>query len=92
MPKKKFTLSVNIKTTDPKAIKNVLDRVIGTNGTIKSTSEGFDVKAKLEGESAMDLNRICFLKCAESSAEQEFAPNGVLVRLFKSSLTTLLKA
>jgi hypothetical protein len=31
--------------------------MIGSKGTIKPTSDGFEIQAELEGESAKDLNR-----------------------------------
>ncbi|MDG6999537.1 MAG: hypothetical protein JRN15_10525 [Nitrososphaerota archaeon] len=56
MPKK-FVLSATVSSDDPKAIEPVLRRLIGINGKINSTSDGFEIRAKLEGDSAKDLNR-----------------------------------
>jgi hypothetical protein len=58
MVKRKFKLSARISSDNPSAIKPVLERIIGNEGAIKSTSEGFEVNAELEGESAKDLNRM----------------------------------
>ena len=58
MVEKRFKLSVRISSGDPPAIKPVLERIIGNKGTIKPTSEGFEVNAELDGESARDLNRM----------------------------------
>lgn len=58
MPKKKFSLSAKISSDNPSAIKPVLERLIGTNGKINSTSEGFEIVAEFEGESTKDLNRM----------------------------------
>jgi len=58
MVKKRFNLSARISSDDPSAIKHVLERTIGSAGTIKPTEDGFEVNATLEGESAKDLNRM----------------------------------
>jgi hypothetical protein len=58
MVKKKFKLSAHISSDNPSAIKPVLERIISNRGTIKSTSEGFEVNAELEGDGAKDLNRM----------------------------------
>ncbi len=54
---KKFALSATVSSDNPTAIEPVLKKLIGTNGTIKFGSDGFQVDAKLEGTSAKDLNR-----------------------------------
>jgi hypothetical protein len=58
MPEKKFKLSANVSSSNPSAIKSVLERIVGSNGSIKPTSDGFEVKAEFKGESARDLNRM----------------------------------
>jgi hypothetical protein len=58
MPEKKFKLSANVSSSNPSAIKSVLERIVGSNGCIKPTSDGFEVKAEFKGESARDLNRV----------------------------------
>ena len=58
MVDKRFKLSASISSDNPSAIKPVLERVIGGKGTVKPTSDGFEVKAELSGESARDLNRM----------------------------------
>ena len=58
MVEKKFNLSARVSSDDLSAIKPVLERIISNKGTIKSTSEGFEVNAELKGESAKDLNRM----------------------------------
>lgn len=58
MTAKKFKLSASISSNNPSAIKPVLELNIGNQGTIRSTAEGFEVDAVLEGESAKDLNRM----------------------------------
>jgi hypothetical protein len=54
----KFKLSARISSDNPPAIKPVLERIIGNRGIIKPTSEGFELEAELDGESARDLNRM----------------------------------
>ena len=56
MVSKSFNLSARISSDSLSAIKPILERVIGSTGTIKLTEDGFEVKATLEGESARDLN------------------------------------
>ncbi|MGA2573073.1 MAG: hypothetical protein ABSF36_02545 [Candidatus Methanomethylicaceae archaeon] len=58
MVEKRFKLSAHINSDNPPAIKPALERIIGNNGIIKPTSEGFDVNAELDGESARALNRM----------------------------------
>jgi hypothetical protein len=55
---KRFKLSARISSDNSSAIKPVLERIIGNKGSIKPTSEGFEVNAELDGESARDLNRM----------------------------------
>lgn len=57
MPQKKIKLKANVSTANPTAVKPVLERVVGANGTVKATANGFDVTAELKGESAKDLSR-----------------------------------
>jgi hypothetical protein len=57
MVEKRFKLSARISSDDPQAIKPVLERIISNKGIIKPTSEGFEVNAELDGESARALNR-----------------------------------
>jgi hypothetical protein len=54
----RFKLSARISSDNPRAIKPVLERIVGNEGTIKPVSEGFEVTAELDGESARDLNRM----------------------------------
>jgi hypothetical protein len=58
MVDKRFKLSARISSDNPQAIKPVLERIVGNKGTIKPVSEGFQVTAELDGESARDLNRM----------------------------------
>jgi hypothetical protein len=58
MTEKSFKLSARISSDNPPAIKPALERIIGNKGTIKATSDGFEVNAELAGKSAKDLNRM----------------------------------
>jgi hypothetical protein len=55
---KKFKLSARISSANPSAIKPVLERIIGTDGSIKPTSDGFEVNAEFKDESTRNLNRM----------------------------------
>ena len=57
MPEKKIKLTANVSSANPTAVKTILERIVGTNGTLKPTSDGFDLYTELKGESAKDLNR-----------------------------------
>ncbi len=58
MPGKKIKLIANVSSANPSAIKSVLERKVGSNGTIKPTSDGFDVTAEFQGECIKDVNRM----------------------------------
>jgi hypothetical protein len=55
---KKIQLSARISSANPSAIKVVLERIVGCKGSIKPTSDGFDVNAEFKGECAKDVNRM----------------------------------
>jgi hypothetical protein len=57
LPKKTFILSANINSNSPAAIEPALKRFIGTKGSVKNIEGGFQVEAKLEGDSAKNVNR-----------------------------------
>jgi len=57
MPEKNIKMTASVSSANPLAIKPVLDRIIGSNGSIKPSYDGFDVKAEFKGECAKDLNR-----------------------------------
>lgn len=54
--KKTFTLTAHISTENPRAITLALKEFI-SRGSIKSTDDGFLVGARMQGESARELNR-----------------------------------
>lgn len=56
MPKK-YTLKCQVSSNNPEAVKPVLEKTIGKNGSVKPVADGFEVIAELTGESARDLNR-----------------------------------
>jgi hypothetical protein len=56
MAKKVFELTANVSTENHQAIRPVLENLI-QKGSVTPTSDGFQVKAKMIGESARDLNR-----------------------------------
>lgn len=47
-----------MSSDNPSAIRPVVERIIGSNGSVKPADEGFQVEADLEGKSARDLNRM----------------------------------
>jgi hypothetical protein len=57
MSQKRFQLSARISSDNPSGIKNLLKQFVGTQGTIKPTYDGFEIKAEFDGESARELNR-----------------------------------
>ena len=58
MTEKKFNLSATVSSANLSAVKPVLERVIGSSGSIKPTAVAFEVTAEFKGESARDLNRM----------------------------------
>jgi hypothetical protein len=57
MAQKKFRLSARVSSDNPSAVKPALERILGKQGTVKPTEDGFEVSAEVYGESARDLNR-----------------------------------
>lgn len=58
MANKRFTLSAKVSSDNPSAIKPVLEKLLGSRGSMQTTDDGFEIQAEFEGESAKDLNRI----------------------------------
>jgi hypothetical protein len=56
MTKKVYELTANVSSENPQAIRHVLENLI-EKGSVTPTDDGFQVKAKMIGESARDLNR-----------------------------------
>ena len=86
MPEKKMKLTANISSANPSAIKPVLERIISNNGTIKPTTDGFDVNAEFKGETAKDLNRriLSELRRTEKKTRlrAEWASDGTVEKYF----------
>jgi hypothetical protein len=56
--KKTFTLSARVSSDSPSVVKPVLERLFLNKGTVEKTRDGeFEINARMEGESAKDLNR-----------------------------------
>ena len=90
MSEKKFKLSARVSSATPSAIKPVLERMIGNNGSIKPTADGFEVNAELKGESARDLNRMLLseLRKAEKKTRlrSEWTSEDTIEKFFDYSL------
>ena len=56
MAKKVFELTATVSTENPQAIRRVLEALV-EKGSVTPTSDGFEIKAKMIGENARDLNR-----------------------------------
>ena len=90
MSEKKFKLSAKVSSATPSAIKPVLERIIGNNGSIKPTDDGFEVNAEFKGESARDLNRMLLseLRKAEKKTRlrSEWTSEDTIEKFFDYSL------
>jgi hypothetical protein len=56
MSKKKFVLEATIQSANPVIIEPILTKLVGVNALLKIDG-GFEVRSKMEGETAKDLNR-----------------------------------
>ena len=90
MPEKKCKLSGRVSSATPSAIKPVLERMIGNNGSIKPTADGFEINAEFKGESARDLNRMLLseLRKAEKKTRirSEWISEDTIEKFFDYSL------
>jgi hypothetical protein len=90
MPEKKIKLSATVSSANPSAIKPILERIVGSNGSIKPTSDGFEVNAEFKGESARDLNRMLLteLRKAEKKTRlrSEWTCEGTTEKFFDYAL------
>ena len=86
MSEKKIKLSAKVSSATPSAIKPVLERIVGNNGSIKPTADGFEVVAEFKGENAKDLNRMLLseLRKAEKKTRlrSEWTSEGVTEKYF----------
>ena len=96
MPEKKFKLTANVSSANPSAVKPVLERAIEGKGSIKATTDGFDVNAEFKGESSKDLNRMLLsdLRRAEKKTRlrAEWTAEGTTEKYFDYVLKQTRKA
>jgi hypothetical protein len=57
MASKNYSLFALVSSDKLSAVEPVLEHLFDNKGTLKKTSEGFEIQAKMEGESARALNR-----------------------------------
>ncbi|MGA7577001.1 MAG: hypothetical protein ACLQUW_00295 [Desulfobaccales bacterium] len=57
MPNRYFQLRARVSSSNPQAIRPVLENLI-TQGRVQEVEEEFQVEAGMEGESAKELNRL----------------------------------
>lgn len=95
MPKK-FTLKCQVSSNNPEAVKPILEKAIGKNGSVKTISDGFEVTAELTGESARDLNRnlLSEMRRAEKKTRlrAEWTCEGTTEKFFDYGLKSTKKA
>jgi hypothetical protein len=93
---KRIKLIANVSSASPSAIKPVLERIVGGSGSIKPTSEGFDLNAEFKGESSKDLNRMLLseLRRAEKKTRlrAEWTSEGTIEKYFDYVLKQTRKA
>jgi hypothetical protein len=81
-----FKLSARISSDNPAAIKTALQEFLSGKGSVKATEEGFEVEAKLTGESARDLNRtlLSLMRKLErrTRLRAEWTADGITERFF----------
>jgi len=95
MANKRFVLVATVNTDSPKAIRPILEELIGRHGSSKEVSTdgadqrsrgGFLVQAEIEGVSAEDLNRslLSALRSAEkrTSLRAEWSSGSTTERYF----------
>ena len=96
MPQKEYNLSASVSSANPSAVKPVLERIVGSNGTVKPAGDGFIVNAKLKGENARDLNRALLteLRRAEKKTRlrSEWTADGTTEKFFDYALKQTKKA
>jgi hypothetical protein len=56
MSKKVYDLTAKVSTENPQAIRRTLEDLI-EKGSVTPSEDGFQIKARMVGESARDLNR-----------------------------------
>jgi hypothetical protein len=87
---KKYQLTATVNSASPLVLKPVIERVVGSKGTVKAVGEGFEVKAEFTGESARDLNRMVLseLRRAEkkTSIRSEWTNGDTVEKFFDYAL------
>ncbi|MGA2680865.1 MAG: hypothetical protein ABSF44_03590 [Candidatus Bathyarchaeia archaeon] len=96
MTEKKIKLTANVSSANPSAIKPILERIVGGSGSIKPTSDGFDINAEFKGESAKVFNRMLLseLRRAEKKTRlrSEWISEGTIEKYFDYVLKQTRKA
>jgi len=54
---KPFTLKATVSSDNPSAVKTVIEKFIGTTGTVSQKADALEISAVLGGESARELNK-----------------------------------
>jgi len=86
MAKKAYELTANVSTEHPQAIRQVLEDLI-ENGSVTPTEDGFQVKARMIGESARDLNRTLLSALRKVEKKTRFERSGHSGKALSGSLT-----
>jgi len=93
---KKFKLLAHVSSDNLVAIRPILERIVGSNGVIKSTANGFEISAELKGESARDLNRMLLSELRRTEKKTrlraEWTLEGTIEKFFDYSHKSTLKA
>jgi hypothetical protein len=96
LPEKKIKVCAKVSSANPSAIKPVLEQLVGSNGSIKPTSDGFEVNAEFKGESARDVNRMLLseLRKVEKKTRlrSEWTCEGATEKFFDYALKQTRKA
>ena len=86
MPRKKFKIVATVSSDRPAAVRAALETFLGAGATIEATDDGFEIEAKLSGESAKDLNRqlLSEMRRAEKKTRlrAEWTSGGVTEKFF----------
>ena len=96
MTEKKFKLKCQVSSDNPEAVKPVLEKAIGKNGSVQPSGNGFEVTAELSGENARDLNRTLLseMRRAEKKTRlrAEWTYEGTTEKFFDYGLKSTKKA
>jgi len=96
MAQKSFKLSATVSSANPLAVKTVLERIIGNDGSIKQAGNGFEVSAEFKGENARDLNRMILSEMRrvekKTSIHSQWTSEGIAEKFFDYALKQTKKA